>query len=707
MPEPSVLEYLKAVLGGRKPPAIPALPKGGRSSVRRSSPTRVTSRQKIDLSWLPWRSVLALALFIFAQVSWSSLNHSVPTGVVSALMAAALAVWAYLEGEWHLPQLEISKPEKNLLTYRKAPLLLALLFFSLTFLFSNSNQFNFLNVSCWLLTIGLALAAFWQMRSTSRAYWQRVRSYLNEKQWSFNVSRWTLLLIAAFALIFFVRFYHLQTAPFEMNSDHAEKLLDVFDIQNGQTSIFFTRNSGREPLQFYVTNFMANLFGTGLSFMSLKLSTTILSFASLIYVYLLGKELGGRWVGLFAVLFVGLGYWPNVLARIGLRFSLYPTFAAPVLYYLLRGLRRGSINDFLLCGIFMGIGLNGYTAFRIMPILAGVALIVFLLHRATAEQRRRALVGFALLALISLVLFTPLLRYLIDNFAAFGERMLTRVGEAERPYPGSPALIFVQNVLRALAMFNYSGGEIWLVGLVHRPAFDLLSAALFLLGACLVTIRYARFRNWQDLFLLLAVPIMMLPSTLSLAFPEENPAMNRASGAWIPAFLICAIGLDALLHGLRQRLGSKFGLRVAQVMGVGIFALVGVLNFKLFFGDYVTEYGYYAWNSSEMGQVISDYADSFGSLDTAWVVAYPYWVDTRLVGIEAGNPSRDYAVWPEQLQDTLAAPYPKLFLLKPEDTNGLNTLQTLYPQGVANLHQSYIPTKEFIVYFVPAESSQQ
>jgi 4-amino-4-deoxy-L-arabinose transferase-like glycosyltransferase len=702
MPEPSVLDYLKAVARGRKLPAIPSLPKTGTAKVRRQKATHTRPRFEFKLDQLPWRSVGAFILFLIAQLSWAPPSQSILTGVIAAVLAIGLSVWASLEGEWRLPELEPAKVEKAAPIFRLMPLLFALFFFALTFLFSGSNRFNFVNVTSLVLMLVFVLAAFWQPRSTPRRLWQRWRAYAAEQDWKLHISRWTLVLLAAFALIAFFRFYHLASAPMEMNSDHAEKLLDVYDIQNGQPAIFFTRNSGREPFQFYMIDLVSKIFGSGLSFLSLKLSTTLIAFVSLIYIYLLGKELGGRrWVGLFALLLVGLAFWPNLLARVGLRFTLYPTFAAPVIYHLLRGLRRGSINDYLLAGVFMGIGLNGYTSFRIMPVVAGLAVLIYLLHRTTPELRRRALIGFALVALVSLVLFTPLLRYLIDNFSAFGERMLTRMGEAERPYPGSPALIFVQNVLRALAMFNFSGGKIWLVGLVDRPAFDLVSAALFLMGVTVTSIRYAQRRHWQDLFLLLAVPVLMLPSTLSLAFPEENPAMNRASGAWIPAFLMCAIGLDALLHGVRQRLGGKFGLRAAQLGGAAVLLIVAVLNFKLFFGDYVREYDSYGWNSSEMGQVIADYAGSFGSLDTAWVVAYPYWVDTRLVGIAAGNPGRDYAIWPDQLNDTLDEPFPKLFLLKPEDTGGLKALQAMYPQGITSLHQSRVVSKEFLIYLVP------
>src|SRR5690606_3525064 len=121
-----------------------------------------------------------------------------------------------------------------------------------------------------------------------------------------------------------------------------------------------------------------------------------------------------------------------------------------------------------------------------------------------------------------------------------------------------------------LGLFNYSGGTLWVAGNVRAPAFDPLSAALLLLGVCVAVMRYARHRHWQDLFLLLSIPLLMLPSTLSLAFPEENPAMNRASGAWIPAFMLCALALDTVLHSVRQRLAGNFGARVAQTLGAGV-----------------------------------------------------------------------------------------------------------------------------------------
>jgi hypothetical protein len=102
-----------------------------------------------------------------------------------------------------------------------------------------------------------------------------------------------------------------------------------------------------------------------------------------------------------------------------------------------------------------------------------------------------------------------------------------------------------------------------------------------------------------------------------------------------------------------------------------------------------------------MGAVIRDFAGSVGSPDTAWVLAFPHWVDTRLVGMNAGFPTRDYAIWPDGLQDTLANPRPKLFLVKPEDSDGMDALRQLYPAGILQVYTSQVEGHDFWLYFVP------
>jgi len=111
-----------------------------------------------------------------------------------------------------------------------------------------------------------------------------------------------------------------------------------------------------------------------------------------------------------------------------------------------------------------------------------------------------------------------------------------------------------------------------------------------------------------------------------------------------------------------------------------------------------------AWNTSQIGHVIRAFADSIGNPDTAHVVPYPYWVDTRLVGINAGYPLKDYALWPEDFEKTLEQPGPKLFILKPEDQAALEKLRALYPAGSLYYYDSHREGKDFLIFFVPPQT---
>jgi hypothetical protein len=87
------------------------------------------------------------------------------------------------------------------------------------------------------------------------------------------------------------------------------------------------------------------------------------------------------------------------------------------------------------------------------------------------------------------------------------------------------------------------------------------------------------------------------------------------------------------------------------------------------------------------------------------VVGSPHWVDTRLVGINAGYPTKDYAIWPEHFHDTLTVEAPKMFIIRPEEEESLLMLQEIYPEGWYRLYKSEVPTKDFNIFVVPPTSN--
>ncbi len=542
-------------------------------------------------------------------------------------------------------------------------------------------------------------------RPESPSIWKRLLAFFKRDSWTLTATRWTLLVVAVVAVVAFFRLYNITGVPSEPFSDHAEKILDVYDVSQGQTHIFFPRNTGREAIQMYLTLAVSWLLGTGLSFLSLKLGTIICGLATLPYMYLLGKEIGGKRLGLLAVFFAGIAYWPNVISRVGLRFPLYPLFVAPTLYYLLRGLRRRDSNDFIIAGLFLGLGLHGYSPFRIVPIVVVIGFGLYWLHKQSQGSRKQVLTWLAVVTLVSVIVFLPLARYWADNPASFTIRAVSRITGSEMPLEDPAGEILINNAWNALRMFNWSDGEIWVHSVPYRPALDIVSGALFIIGVILLLIRYIRQRNWVDLFILLSVPLLQLPSILSLAYPDENPALNRAAGALVPVFIIAAVALDGLIASIARRMSSRSAAALSWVVILFLGLTASFQNYNLVFRQYADGFVAGSWNTSEMGQVVKQFRETYRTTSTVWIVPYPYWVDTRLPGVWAGIPNRDFVLWPQDFESTLDLPGAKLIMLNKNDAENAQTLQNLYPHGVLSTFHSAtrVEGKDFFIFFIPPE----
>jgi 4-amino-4-deoxy-L-arabinose transferase-like glycosyltransferase len=723
--EPTVLDFVKALLTpwkGAPPPIppgesvedvdepvsggfVPGIVGEPDHPIDEEISTGPISETESVISTFPWRALVALGLALIAQLSLEpGPDRTWVTGLALYIFASAWVIWSSLRKEWVLPSYPLVEHRSDALTIRSVYLWIGAGFSMLAFLTLGGNRFTMINTLLWLSAIVFILLAFWLPNpQPTRSLFTRLKNFFTNREWNFRISRWSVLLLVVGVIIVFFRTYQLWVVPPEMVSDHAEKILDVWDVLQGETFIFFPRNTGREAFQMYLTAAVIKIFGTGYSFQSLKIGTVLGGLFTLPFIYLLGKELANKRAGLLALLFAGIAYWPNVISRVALRFTLYPLFVAPTLYFLIRGLRNSNRNDFILAGLFLGLGLHGYTPFRIVPVVILIAVGLYLLHSQSKGYRRRTSLYTGMLVLAALIVFLPLLRFWIENPDIFNYRAFTRLGSIESPLPGPVGLIFLKNLWNAIIMYGWSNGEIWPVSVPYRPALDVLSAALFYLGMVLILVRYIRRRNWLDIFLVLSVPLLMLPSILSLAFPSENPTLNRTAGAIVPVFLVIGLSLDGFLTGLESRLRPQFGRRLAWALGVFFLLWSGYQNYDLVFNQFQQNYALSSWNTSEIGGEIMDFTETIGTHESAYVVAYPHWVDTRLVGINAGYPTKDFALWPDEFPGTLDDQIPKLFILKPDDNDSIAALQTMYPQGHFQLHESRIPNKDFYKFFVLSE----
>jgi hypothetical protein len=657
-----------------------------------------------------WRTFLALGLAIAAQISLEphkgTPRHWIP-GLILYLLAGAVLIWANRAHEWSFRAWEENSlpPSEDQVFIKSSAAFIASLVFSLmAFITFSSGTFTWYNLILLLLALITMFWAFWRPGMSLKGIVRQARQSLAKPKWEFKVDPWAVLILAAFAIVVFFRTYRLAEVPSQMVSDQAEKLLDISRIFQGKTYVFFQNNGGREFFQFYLTAAIILLFKTGLTYMSLKIGTVLAGLVTLYYIYMLGKEVGNRRVALLAMAFAGIAYWPNVLSRFGLRLPMYPLFYSAAIYYLIRGLRTKNRNLFALSGFFLGLGLNGYTAFRVVPFVILIAVGLYLLHKESKGYRRQTVWGLFALILISFIIFIPLLRFIIANPTGSLFRSLSRLGGIEQPLSAPAWQIFFSNFWKSLTMFSWGDGSTWPISVTDIPALDVISAALFHLGLVLLTIRYIRQKNWTDIFTLISIPVLMMPSILSLAFPAENPSMSRSAGAIIPVFLIVALALDGLMTLLESASVSVWSKRLAWLVGIILFVWSSVQNYDLVFNQYRDQYDRSAWNTTDLGQVVHGFVLAGGNPSNQWVVAYPYWVDSRLVVINAGMPTKDDAIQPEQLKDTVAIPGEKLFLLNVEDTSSLATLRSLYPQGWAIKYKSKFEGKDFIAFTAPPQT---
>lgn len=653
---------------------------------------------------------LTFTAIAFAAIAQNLHTHRQADDAARALFVIALALWLFAlitTASAIGTRLDVASPaaEKSRSDSR-AFIFSAFALAALTFLFSTGNEFNADNVLAWFLSVAVFLYAFWVPEKSWDAWRARLVSARKIFSEGIRISP-TMLALVGVILVGVVFYYHdLDATPAEMTSDHAEKLLDVNDVVNGGlTPIFFERNTGREPLQFYLTAAFIKLTHHPIDHMSLKLITALMGVLVIPFTFLFARELFDDDVALLAALLIAISKWPLTIARMGLRFPFTPVFIAPTMYFLFRALKYGRRNDFLMAGLFLGIGLLGYNAFRLTPILVGVFIVWWWWTRRMSRTQTESLViNSALMFTLALFVVMPLARYMTERPEMVWYRAATRLlGEHQTTITGDPLEVFANNLVNAVLMFNWTSDAAWPNALPNDPALDYVSGGLFVLGVAYALYRLARYRENAYAFVLGGIVIMLLPSALALAFPNENPSVVRAGGAIPFVFIVVALPLAWWWRVARDTLAEfRWGHIVRIAVLVLLCALIARANYLRYFVDFDANYRRASWNSSEVAAVIRGFADSVGDVRHAWILLYPHWIDTRNVAINMHEIG-----WEQTLPSADAAlahasdPANKLYILHPNDQANLTRLREIFPQAQERIFRARTPGHDFIVFYVP------
>jgi len=636
----------------------------------------------------PWLALAGLAALVAGAASLErrALTRDGAVALLVGLLAWAAVAW-------------IDPPEADPLGAldppaggpRPVPLVAALAAAGICWWRMPAEEFNLPGLVAWGVAIACWLRAWWARGVSVPA---RPALPVGER-WAV---RGALLLILAAAVWF--QFHDLAGVPSNPISDHAEEMLDMRDLMEGRHGVFFWRNLGNGPLHFYWVAFLVKGLGLPLNYLTLKIATAVCGLLVAPALFLLGRELGGVWIGVAAAGFAAWSKWSVALARQGVEY-IYPIpLTALVLWAVLRYQRRGDRGSVLAAGTAIGIGLSTYLSFRIVPLLVPLAFGVALFDPRRKGRRWTTVGDGVLAAATSAVLFLPVIKFafLGEHREFFWSRIATRATDAEKALAGNPWRVFGGNLWNMAKAFHWRGSSTWTVLHADEPFLDIVSGGLFLAGLVLL-VRLTMRRSWRWATLFPAFFVLTLPTTLAIAFPGENPSLNRAGPALPVVFVLVGLAFAHVWTGfLRERVLLRVAGLSAMLAGAGWSVQ---MNAEAYFVRLGESYDALIEHALAIADVIGRYRTQGIPIRQSYLLAVDFWVDARIIALELGDPSWSNTnnIAPPKIPENLTV-RPLVFVYRANDWPRVRELQRLYPGGTTRIIPQSQHDRDFGVYLV-------
>jgi len=368
-----------------------------------------------------------------------------------------------------------------------------------------------------------------------------------------------VLFLAVLAIGLFFRLYQIEQLPPGLFVDEGNAALDALHILAGRPDSPFGTGWFETPTMYaYYLVLLFKLFGV--HYLTLKLASLLPGILLLIVFYPFARDLFGPPTALAATFFLAVSRWHAHLSRWGWNEVAPPLFQVLALYFLLRGSRSRRTGDFVLGGVFLGLGMYTYLASRLVV----AVLFIYLLYRILLEKGfwRRTWPGLLAFWLAWSVTFAPLaMTYWHNPFKFLNRsRQVSVLNDMQQAYtPGTPIPGWWQAVARPLhlptdvswqplwqnvtkhaRMFTISGDHNPRHNIPGAPMLDVITGIFFFMG-----LGYAlwRWRDHRQGLLLIWLAVTLLGGILSSA--GEAPQAYRTLGV-VPAVTLLAG--EAFIH---------------------------------------------------------------------------------------------------------------------------------------------------------------
>ena len=390
------------------------------------------------------------------------------------------------------------------------------------------------------------------------------------KPWNKYILPVCILLLGAV-----LRLYALERIPPGLWYDEAIHGLDTLQITElHQLPIFFnTENHPQEPMFSYVIALNYLLFGV--SPLTLRLTSALLGILTLILFYLAAEKWFGPRIAQYGLFFLAISKWHLMFSRLCFRTILTPIFTILVLYFLYRGLKKFRWSDYVISGLFLGLGMYTYISFRVMPLL----VILIVLHEFTHFKKENRwnwdlLKGLAMVFFIAFLVFVPLLIDFIHNPFHYSGRT-AEISIFNDGLLG--ALQFIgSNTIKTLGMFSVLGDPEPKHNYPGEPMLPLVLSIIWVLGiwSCIKNIKDTKYAMVLAWFLVYLVPGI---------FSQGAPNSLRTLGG-VPALcLMIAIGFTAGYEKLADFLKPERRWIITALAAAILIYSTGLVGYQYFY----------------------------------------------------------------------------------------------------------------------------
>ncbi len=505
-------------------------------------------------------------------------------------------------------------------------------------------------------------------------------------------SRRTVLLILAFILVVaaFARFYALDTYPNGCQSDECNNGLDALKWLHGWPyTPYAETNEGQATLFTYLIALFFRLFGESVT--TMRAVSALIGTLTVLAVYGLVRELLGQRLALLMAALVAGDRWHITFSRIVYELILMPPVLALQMLFLIKALKTGRRRWWGLAGLMLALGLNTYTAYRVVPILTAAYLLYWLLtHR---QRLLRDLEGMVVFGAGVFVGVAPLGIYIIRHWSVFLSRINHISVFRDVEAVGSYEPVW-SNLRKTLYMFNWRGD---VAALNNLPAAPLLHAVVgvFLVLGVVWALRWC----WREQTLLYLLWFGGVASVAVLSVAHEAPTARRPIGLVPVIYLLVGSIWQQLAWAWEQAWGPRRG-QVPAVILAGLTVFVMGANIHTYFRVQAVHpdvWAAYSPNESAVGKYLATLPPDVRIYMTP---QYTHHSAVRFIG------RRDVTV----LQLAEHVPLRQdpggdvEYILEPVDERLVPLLEQLYPGGFYQAHRDRFGRVLFLSYRVPREA---